>query len=986
MNIEKIKEIILKAKVPFTDPLFYPRIIGLILKDNKLIRSNTENKFEEFCKEEYGEISRRADFTKIQESTSLRNVLRTRSFANLIINDKGELLTHELSGYIEVLKKHLYSLGNNRQYDSPRQELILKVLNNLNENKEIQTILKTVSKPYLNKDADEIIRNTLNLPQNLPVTDVHAKRAVLSALMCFLRQSVGSCFGTAPSIIIHNEQPKGFLKDVIELMGTSRLKRTFGGIEYSVPLSFNWGIGDLKKQFVFSDDMNFEKNEIWYSPGLINALDAVSFFPDDFKLKSKIEKAKELCQHAISQLKGARGYVVTNSEELIRTILLNEWKLKEEDITNYQENERLMSRGSLFVQTPIPLSHVPSQNIIKFLSQFEIAKNAFKMLVDNALLKSWEFTIASFSENKAGFTTWNLYASLGMKANEKGGIGETLFEILKVKLDESNRKVHEFQEEYEQAFSQVKYLETRMRTTSTEKELSWIKMEYQSKVHDFHFLEEMRDKLHTKAKRLSTLFDLLIDIFMYLFPQYFQEVYDAGMQDVTASQYDDSPAGFRLLYKHGRGSTVQWTRIYSPDEFIDALISFFTSTESEIRNSADMEGLEEEFSQIVTAIVLKIRTNEFLETAFSRMAAAHHTKSIKDPLHNLDKIEKKPWAYVSGGSMSTLVSAYYKREQKPIEVSRWVENPVELLIFFVDSMKQLPQKIKDEYIKDHGKSMLIHSPTHAFLLKPGSEEFRKAWGNETFTYTYIRDHIIAPRERFIRQMVLDEDMMEYCINELVGTLPVNFEGLIKSSLKSIYKTLSPFEFRNHLADQLKDNKSLTYSGYPLFTKDDIDSKFYSLLPLFQTYQLKELVENVFKHIPDYKNIDKTLFNEVLDTIYDTVKDVKVLSANRLQDVCKAVICLMNFKTTFETDYHSLIAKICQDCGYAMPAPIIVADTNWVKDQFGFVVNPGTLDLEFWRVDLTGTVGSPMSQWDQWLNGSRRDLTWGIFNHPYEYSF
>lgn len=984
MDIKKINEIISKVKVPFTDASFYPRLYNLILKETKL---KSDDEFRALCEEEYGDISRRADLTKIQESSSLRNVLRSRAFANFLINDKGEIYTDLLSSQIETFKKTLYSLGPNRQYDSVRQELILKVLQSLVDDREIQTLLKTVSKPYLNKDAEEIIRNTLNLSQNQTITESHTKKAVLSAYICYLRQSVGSCFGTAPAIVIHNEQPKTFLRDIVELLGTSRLKRTYGGVEYSVPLSSNWGIGDLKKQFIFSDDLNVEKNNIWYSPGLINALDAVSIFPENFKLKDKVEKAKELCLAAFSQLKDKSNYLVINMEELLRAILLNQYQLKEEDIIAYQAKERLLSKGSLLISTPQNTvttnisSHVP-----KFLNQLELAKTAFKILVDNALLKSWEFTISSFSENKAGFTNWNLYASLGFKANESHGIGETIYEMLKEKLDESNRKVHDFQNEYEQAFSHVKYLETRMRTTSTENELKYLKIEYQSRVHDFHFLEEMRDKLHAKAKRLASLFDLLVDIFMYLFPQYFQEVYDAGMQDIAASQYDDSPAGFRLLFKHGRGNTAQWTRIYTADEFIDSLVAFFTSTESEIRNSADMEGLEDEFSQIITAVVLKIRTGEFLESAFSRMAAAHHTVMVKDPLNNLDKIDKKPWAYVSGGSMSTLVTTYYKREQKPNEVARWVENPVELLVFLVDSMKQLPQKLKDEYANDQNKSMLIHSPTHAFTLKPGFNEFKMAWQSEVFTYTYIRDQLLAPRERFIRQIILDEEMMEFCINELLESLPINFENYIKSSLKSIYKTLSPIEFRNHLVDQLKRDKSLTYTGRSLFTKDDIDSKLYSLLPLFPAYQLKELVTNVLKELPNGNVLNPKLLNEILDSIYDTVKDVKILSANRLQDICKSVIILMNLNTTFPIDYHLEIAKVCQDLGYALQAPIIVADSNWVKDYFGFVVNPGTGDFEFWRVDATGTLCAPMSNWDQWLNGSRRDLTWGIFNRPYEYSF
>lgn len=984
MNIEKIKDIISKIKVPLTDKTFYPRVFYGVLREKKGLKSQSE--LERILEEEYGEISRLSDLTRVQESTSLRNVLRTRALANYLIDDKGEILRDEIKVAINKLQQVLYSIGPERDSDAPRQELILKVLIALDQDKELLALLKSVSAPYQNKVAEDIIRNTLMLKSDQAIMDVHAKRATLSALLCYLRQSVGSCFGTAPAIIVHDEQRKQFLRDIIELLGTGRLKRTHGGIEYSVPLSFNFGIGDLKKPIYFSNDLSVEKNEIWYSPGLINALESVSFFQEDFTLKNKVELTKELVLKAIDNLKSGRDHIVTHVEELIRTILLDRHQLTEDDIINYEVKEKIAGREGLIFEianSSIGIN-TKSQLAEKFIKELETAKTAFKILVDNALLKSWEFTLASFAENKAGFTTWNLYSSLGFKPSEKGGIGESLFEILKVKLDESNRAVHDFQDEYDQAYGHVKYLETRLRTAS-EKEGQWLKAEYQGKVHEFHFLEEMRNKLHTKAKRLANLFDLLIDIYMFFFPQYFQEVYDAGMQDVKASQYDDSPAGFRLLFKHGRGNTAQWTLIYTAEEFIDALVSFFTSTESEIKLSDELEGLETEFSEIVTAIVLKIRSEEFLESAFSRMAEAHQTRAIKDPLHHLDMIEKKPWAYVSGGNMGTLIRSYYKMENKPNEVSRWVESPTELLVFLADSMKQLPQKIKDEYISQPNKSMLIHSPTHAFLLKPGFDAFKRTWVTEGFTYTYVRDLLVAPMERFIRQIILDEQMMEYFIDQLLEHVPESYRNFIRGSIKPIYKTLSPIEFRGHLHEQLERDRSLMYEGRLAFSLSDIDSKLYEMLPFTETHQLKAHIQNIFKLLPKPKNFNEKLLDEIIDTVYDTVSDVKVLPANRLQDICKAIICLMEFETSSSINYQFEISKACRELSLSLQEPIIVADSNWVKDYFGFVVNPGTCDLEFWRVNLNGTIGHPMRAWDQWLNGSRRDLTWGIYNHPYEYT-
>ncbi len=44
------------------------------------------------------------------------------------------------------------------------------------------------------------------------------------------------------------------------------------------------------------------------------------------------------------------------------------------------------------------------------------------------------------------------------------------------------------------------------------------------------------------------------------------------------------------------------------------------------------------------------------------MAKAHEMPLMKNPLAHLDKMEKKPWAYTSGGTMTTLLKSYFRRE------------------------------------------------------------------------------------------------------------------------------------------------------------------------------------------------------------------------------------------------------------------------------------------------------------------------------------
>lgn len=987
MDFQFIAEAIKKREIYVDDPAFYSKAFSFACQQRKLIYARDGDNFKRVFAEEYNELSKHIDLTKIQESCSVRNVLRTRRLANLLINDKGELNVAVLPRLIDLLKQHLYSLGPERQYDSKRQEHLLNVLRVLNENKEVQRILKNIDRPLSNKNADQLVRDTLLLPLNTVLTDAHARRATLSAWMCLLRQNVGSCFATAPAIIIQSEQPEVFLKDMTELFTTGRLKRTFGGIEYSVPLSVSWGAGDLKRPFVLGVGEGFEKSKLWEAPGFGAAFEAIGLVDGDAPAEEKFIKVKQLILEGL-QLGGVdQPYILVTAEEIIRKALLKNLNLTEKDIQDFESRPQGMIHTSLLMH-PVSVSGSSGgkgQQCATFLSQFEQASTALKGLASNALLKAWEFSLASFAETKAQFTRWNLYSSLGLGANENGGIGACLHEVISRKLEQANRRVEEFQIEYETVYHQLKTMETRVRSVSSEKEANWLKAEYQSKRNEFYTLEEIRDKIHYKAQRLANLFDVLINQYYDFFTRYFQEVYDADMHDVTTGPYDDSPAGFRLLYKYGRSNTSQWTLIKTPGQFIDSLASFFTAIEPEITSLDQLEGLQTDISEITTAVVSHVRTKEFLETAFYRMAAAHKVPALKNPLENLDRIDKKPWAYTSGGGMDTLISCYYKLDNPPTIISRWVENPTELLVFIIDTIKQIPPKVMEDFVHDPTKSMLMQSPTHAFLLKPGEKVFQCSWKNDVFTYTWVRDHLIAPRKKMLSNMELDESMMQYLVQQLMFKVPESYQHYFSKVFGKLFGTMSPAEFRNHILQGISRDRGLKLSRGTILSDDEIDSLLFSQLPLFHRSELRERLDHLYSAMPALSEEKREELLKIFDVCQRHTLE-SIVDASTFQGIAKGLMCLAFQETTSEIDFHVEVASAAKKLGYALQAPIVFADTNWVKEDFGFVVNPGTGNLEFWRCDPLGHEGHPMSSWEEWLNGSRKDITWGIYTKPYEYRF
>ncbi|MEI8365193.1 MAG: hypothetical protein WCF65_02135 [Parachlamydiaceae bacterium] len=984
--MEELSGIIRDREIYVDNPSFYPLAFTFACEQRKLVYAKDGDNFKRVFVEEYDTLSRRLDLTKFQESCQVRNVLRTRRLANLLINDKGELNRVVIPRLIELAKQHLYSLGPDRQFDAKRQEHVLRVLKLINDNKEVVRLLNSIDKPVSHRYAEQIIRDTLQLSPNTIVTTAHARRAVLSAWMCTLRQNVGSCFGTAPSIIIHTEQPEMFLKDINELLNTGRIKRTFGGIEYSVPLCSSWGGGDLKKPFMIPLGEEFDKSGIWLSPGLTAAFESLGLVDSEAASESKAVRVKGLILTVLGGVERKQPYVITSAEEIIRRVFLNHLNLTQQDIEEYENRPQAMVFGGLLIQGAAggTGSGGKGGRCADFLARFDTACNALKGLADNALLKAWEFSIASLSETKSQFTRWNLYSSLGLGPQDAGGIGACLHENISRKLERANQRVAELQQEYESLYVQLKTLESRMRSVSSEQEAQWVKVEYQSKRNEFFTFEEMRDKVHRRAENLAELFNVLISHYDNLFPVYFQEVYDPDMHDVSAGPYDDSPAGFRLLYKHGRSNTSQWTYIRTPNEFVDALASFFTATEREITSEDGLDSLEAEIIEITTAIVSHVRTKEFLETAFYRMAVAHNTAPIKDPLEHLDRIDKKPWAYTSGGTMGTLVSCYYKLEMPPSETGRWVESPTELFVFLTDTLKRIPPKLIEGYRNGGDRSMLIHSPTHAFLLKPGMPLFKSAWTNDAFSYTWIRDNLIDPRKRAVEKMEMDEEKMHFLVQRLAKSVPDNYRHYFLRAFGNLYGSMSPKEFRNHIVRGLGSDKGLKESGRSVLSPDEIDSLLYTSLPLFSKSELRERVENLYAAMPTIPPETRKKLMEVFDYVSSRYHQETVIDAATLQDIAKGVLCLSLEVTTSDVDYHMIIAAAAQNLGYALPLPIVFADTNWVKEEFVFVVNPGSGNLELWRGDQTGRVGFPMSSWEEWLNGSRKDRTWGIYDKPYQY--
>jgi uncharacterized coiled-coil protein SlyX len=694
--------------------------------------------------------------------------------------------------------------------------------------------------------------------------------------------------------------------------------------------------------------------------------------------KQPLTERIEVCKRLIVKAyEGEEAPLYLDAETLLRKILLKEEGVTEKEIEEYAARPPAMISGGLLIQPTKGFGL--GKKIEAFNEHLQTAYNGFKSLTDNALLKAWEFTVASFAEVKPSLSRYNMYHSLGLGAEDQGGIGHALHQALQHRIETLNAEVKEHQEIYEQMYMQVKHVEGRLRRASSE-EGEYLKREYRNRIKEMEYYEQLRDEAHTKAHRFANLFNLLMEVYDEKFREYFQEVYDPDIREVTQGPYDDSPAGFRLLYKGGRSAiTTLWERIDGPVQFGDCLARFFVATERDIVHHPICEGIGDEVSALITALVNFVKTDEFLESALYRMAVAYKERPIRDPLKNLDKVTKKPWVYTSGGTMGSLVGAYFAGGDKPTEQDRWVENEEELLAFFVDTIKGVSPQVARELNQGLMPSLLIHSPTHAFLLKTYRPLLLEGWQSEAYTYSWIKDQVLGPRQQFVDSLHLDDAMIAKLLEELREGLPKEYHHYFNKAFYRMPRTAHSTDFRAFVMRTIQRDRALHRGNRSVITADEVDNLLYRQLPMLRGYELRDRVEVIVKEALE---LDETELKKVMllfDTMTDRLGREEVIGA-----VVQATILLYLDRLAAEQPVVRAIAATMRAHGWMAPAPIVFADTNWVKDDFAMVVSSSTNHLELWRVDAMGLEGTPMSQWKHWVDGSRRDRTWGIYTDPFQY--
>ena len=467
--------------------------------------------------------------------------------------------------------------------------------------------LNRCAHPLASEHVHAIVRDTLMVDVDHPLSDREIRIAVLSALLTPLRQSVGSCFATAPAILIQAEQPVQLLHDLFDLITLGRLSKTIEGEEIRSPIALSYGVDVVKQPLSF-------------------------------------DVVKRALQHPALQGKALPQQL--NSQESLRSILEKVLGLEgiERVVESIEDPFRIESNASRKKSLEIEA---------KRAIQDEVERD-FNIQYVNPLLKVWEFTLASFTDYQIDAFKWNLLIAMGFDPKMENGVGKVIFSYLEERLKLCNEEQLAMQQEVERSQFQLEAAQALLKSATSEDRVRRLKVESDAQLAHLKTSQEMLHQLTEDAQETSKFYVFMSEQYEQLFRLYFQEVYDPDLRDVEGNIYEDSPAGFRLVYKYGRAEPSVWQPIYQQEGYIKALHHFFRSVEPILVNQCVWEKGKDEIHVITRLILEFIETDEFIKGAFKRVKEKQDSAS-----------EKKPWSYISGGTLDTLVRCYVGRT-KPL--------------------------------------------------------------------------------------------------------------------------------------------------------------------------------------------------------------------------------------------------------------------------------------------------------------------------------
>jgi len=854
------------------------------------------------------------ELTALQDGTSYVFLHIAREITKWLFQENEYLLQKNIKTLLELMEFSPYPF-----FDASLTFIIghiSYVLKELIKNQKYIDTINQLSSLALNTLVKQRVEESLGEEvSNLSSKDI--RMSCVIALLCPLRQKIGSCFATAPAIRIQKQDIGGLLHDLETLLHQACMRKVIEGKEYVVPMSPSCGEAELHQMIDLRNHSFLE-----FSPGLIQALTKVGVLRKEDLYWNRARQLKKILDFLRAK------FSFLNIQELLREILIDHWKKKH--------------KGEV---------HGNGLTTI-----YQVAKQTFISLTQCSLLRSWEYTLASFADYKIDFYKWNLFTSLGLEYEKQEGIGQIIYTICQEKLQSLTKEYDLLEEERQRAIDHVNAAEKLLVQAYSYEALHRAKTELSTQDRHIHFLSLLQEEKKESATMYASLYSFFLEAYVKKFPEYFQEIYDPDLLAEEEDLFVDSPAGFRLVYKYGRSNPSLWTLIYTKEEFIEALTKFFLAIEPDVISTSPFPKGKKEMESLTTQILHHIRSESFFHFSLIRV------QDIEP--HGEKKKMRTPWSYIAGGTIHALLACYYKQSQDLQKEEKNIHTPEELCIFLIDLLKGL--SLEGILSKNPKSSLLMYSPTHAFLLQPGLDFFRKGWEDRGFTYTWIRDFFVEPARQLYQSMLLNIRAQEtiwhfFAKGEKLPILPISPSPLSPSNWREwILQRYSSFFSRKRIAN--------------------FDSFLRKSLPLVDQSEMISLASQVIREIDPSFLTEARQFLQEFSSSYSFA----YYPFYYFYSLVKAALFAASSYSSSSINIDHKLREALQKIAVFPPRVISFADSNWMLFLLAFVINPGTLKLELWSVDFCEIEGFPMYAWDNYWNQKEKN-TWGVFTKPQEYS-
>jgi hypothetical protein len=836
-------------------------------------------------------------------------------------------------------------------------QVMRSLVERLVQEKSLRQLIMSCGRPVGQPESEQRIRLSLGLSADTPVGDYETRIAVVSALLTPLRQSVGSCFATAPCILVQRQEPAMLLDDLRALIELGRLERIVQGQSAIVPIALRWAGGLVRRP------VGPKASRLAQSPGFLGGA-----FAALGKERSFVRVSQQVKQ--LMRLLPARAQRSSLPQPEMPSEPLAAWSI-------HDVYERLIA-AALDLPWPLPeppaegsglLLSASSARLLRKREQWEegvrAASEAFSALEHHPLLKTWEYTVASFVEARPAMAAHNLWTSLGLASQDPRSIGGALIAQLQPALDSVNQDMEQAVGLANQCVSRVKSVQSRSTRLKDARDAEWASAEARSAQRDYDYAQGRLTQLEDEAQQLAEFPKFFANVVERLMPRYFQEAYDPALVGQVASVYDDAAAGFRLVAKGGVDFVPAWRWIEDASQYRLCMREFLDRVFFECRDVEQTRYIGAEVNRLSQSFSLILDEPDFQLAALERLAETHQRALPKDPLHHLDKVTYKPWAYESGGTLLGLVQHYFGLTELPSVEQKRCERAIDLVAFLVDQLRLLPDH-QLKLLKGPWGDLLGFSPTHAFTILAGAKDLQLCIEQEIYSYTYLQTTWMDPQEAFWRGTTVQSGpVLDRVLERWLADLPSSIQPVASLAAMGLPSSLSA-----------ADLVELVSRGFPDSMRSRIPIDV--IIARLQGYLWEEL-----PLLPPATSLDRlaTAFPELarqtLEIAVESLEDFASGAAGR-----RLAVQLACGERGLPLDAATIVARLRQQ-GLMAPAPMIWADTNWPFFQFALIWSPQDHSPALWRVSPLGDRGLPMAEWSQYL-APGNEQPWGWLNHPTDY--